>query len=151
MTKVYFFNLLGNSPTCLSSVQIKKILILAFGISPSKTVNLSTTKDSILTSESGCKNHESQYNGLLSLFQTGNGEQILRTSFQWVVLYFYGGEPNVKLIRDRTNGQFGKSSINILALGLLVNESIFIPLIWKDLGCPGNSNSKTRLALIWCD
>lgn len=148
MTKVYFFNLLGNSPTCLSSVQIKKILILAFGISQSKTVNLSTTNDSILTSESGCKNHESQYNWLLSLFQTGNGEQILRTSFQWVVLYFYGGEPNVKLIMDRTNWQFGKSSINILAIGLLVNESIFIPLIWKDLGCQGNSNSKTRLALM---
>jgi Transposase DDE domain len=148
MTKVYFFNLLCNSATPLSEVQIKKILILAFGISQSKTVNLNTTNDTILISESGCKNSESQYNWLLSLFQTGNYEQIVRASFQLVVLYFYGGEPNVKLIMDRTNWTFGKSEVNILAIGLLVDGSIFIPLIWKDLGCKGNSNAKTRLALI---
>jgi Transposase DDE domain len=148
VTKVYFFNLLCNSATALSEVQIKKILILAFGISQSKTVNLNTTNDTILISESGCKNSKSQYNWLLSLFQTGNYEQIVRASFQIVVLYFYGGEPNVKLIMDRTNWKLGKNEVNILAIGLLIDNNIFIPLVWKDLGCKGNSNTNTRLELI---
>jgi hypothetical protein len=148
MAKLQFFNLFGNSGTYLSAEQIKRILILAFGISQSKSVNISYVNDVILLSESGCKNEDSQYNWLLKLFQTGNYDNIIRNSFHLLVVYFYGGQSHVKLVIDRTNWDLGTEKINILTIGLLTDNQIFIPLIWEDLGHRGNSHSFIRIALI---
>ena len=148
MTKLHFFKLFGNTGTYLSPKQIDRLLLLAFGISQSKSVNMSYVNDAILLSESGCKNESSQYKHLLKVFQTGDYENIVRNSFQLVVIYFYGGQEHVKLVVDRTNWELGSSKINILTIGLLIENDIFIPLIWKDLGHKGNSDSQQRIDLI---
>jgi hypothetical protein len=148
MTKLHFFKLFGNTGAYLSSKQIDRLLLLAFGISQSKSVNMAYINDAILLSESSCKNEASQYKHLLKIFQTGNYENIIRNSFQLVVIYFYGGQEKVKLVIDRTNWELGVSKINILTIGLLTENDIFIPLIWKDLGHKGNSDSQQRIDLI---
>ena len=148
MTKLHFFNLFGNTGAYLSSKQIDRLLLLAFGISQSKSVNMAYINDAILLTESGCKNDASQYKHLLKVFQTGDFENIIRNSFQLVVIYFYGGQEHVKLVVDRTNWELGTSKINILTIGLVTENDIFIPLIWKDLAHKGNSDSQQRIDLI---
>lgn len=148
MAKLHFFNFLGSSGAYLSVRQIEHLLILAFGISQSKSVNISVVNDHILQSESGCKNDNSQYAWLLKFFQTGNYESLIRHSFQLIVLYFYSGQPHVQLVIDRTNWDFGTERINILTIGLLTENQLFIPLVWEDLHYKGNSHSQMRLSLI---
>jgi hypothetical protein len=148
MTKLHFIKLVANRGLYLSEKEIARIAILAFGISQSKSVNISKVNDRILGIESGCSSKESQYKNLLKPFQTGNYENLIKTSFQLIVLYFYGGEANVRLVLDRTNWDLGSEKINILTVGLLTKEDIFIPLVWKDLGYKGNSDSQIRIDLI---
>jgi Transposase DDE domain len=148
MAKLHFFNFLGSTGCYLSSVQAERLILLAFGISQSKSVNMSLVNDQILQDESGCKNEDSQYNWLLKTFQTGNYDPLIRHSFQLVVLYFYSGQPEVQLVIDRTNWDFGAERINVLTIGLLTDNQLFIPLVWEDLHYKGNSHSKIRLALI---
>jgi len=56
------------------------------------------------------------------------------------------GKPWV-LAMDRTNWQFGKTSINILMISLIWN-GMGIPLIWTLLPSAGNSNTKARTELL---
>jgi len=94
------------------------------------------------------KTEDSQYNWLLKLFQTGNYENIIRSCFNLLVIYFYSGQANVRLIMDRTNWKFGEKNKNILTIGLLLEDNAtFIPLIWKDLAHKGNSSQEIRLEL----
>jgi Transposase DDE domain len=148
MAKLQLFNLLGSINDYLSTDQIKKILIIAFGISQSRSVNMNEVNAKILTTESGCKNETSQYVWLLKLFQTGNYEQIIKNCFYIIVVYFYGGQEQVQLVIDRTNWDLGSQKINLLTIGLLTKDNIFIPLVWSDLGYKGNSDSRLRLELI---
>ena len=123
MTKLHFIKLVANRGLYLSEKEIERIAILAFGISQSKSVNISKVNDRILEIESGCKSKESQYKCLLKPFQTGNYENLIKTSFQLIVLYFYGGESSVRLVMDRTNWDLGSEKINILTVGSSLFES----------------------------
>ncbi len=148
MTKLHFFSFLCSGGGYLSTRDIERLLILAFGISQSKSVNISAVNDHILQSESGCKSEGSQYVWLLKPFQTGNFDASVRYCFQLVVLYFFSGQPHIQLVIDRTNWDFGTERINILTIGLLTENQLFIPLIWEDLHYKGNSHSTIRLTLI---
>jgi Transposase DDE domain len=148
MTKVHFIELFSGICINISEDQLKRLLLISFGISQSKTVNISRVNDEILLEESGSKTLGSQYNYLLKAFQTGNYEGFIRSCFQFLVIHFYGGESGVKLLIDRTNWELGGQKINILVIGLLTKEGILIPLIWEDLGYKGNSDSDTRIRLI---
>ena len=156
MTKIYFFGIFKGSSQFLSEEELKRLLLVSFGISQSKTVNISRVNDEIQPIESGSKNLNSQYNYLLKLFQSGDYERLIKTCFQFLVVHFYGGESGVKLLIDRTNWSLGKQEVNILVVGLLTKEGILIPLIWEDLGHKGNSDGEMRLKLIdrlldwWC-
>ena len=48
---------------------------------------------------------------------------------------------------DRTNWKFGKTNINILAIGIFYNN-IAVPVIWTILPKEGNSNTKERIELV---
>jgi Transposase DDE domain len=54
----------------------------------------------------------------------------------------------VPLVIDRTNWEIGKKKINILALGFLLPNKVFIPIIWELLDKKGNSNEEERIALL---
>ena len=148
MTKVAFFSIIKGVGNFISNKQLEQLVILTYGIIQSKTVNISIVNDNIPLSETGCKNLDSQYKYLLKPFQRGDYEGLIKTCFRLLVIHFYGGEGEIKLILDRTNWQLGSQNINILAIGLLDKTGIFIPLVWDDLGYKGNSDSQTRINLI---
>ena len=148
MTKVHFYKLISNIGSFINSQELERLSLLVFGILQSRTVNISIVNDHISLEETGCKNIESQYKFLLKPFQTGDYEGFIKTCFRILVIHFYGGEERIKLILDRTNWQLGKEHINILAIGLLDKNGLFIPLVWDDLGYKGNSDSATRIKLI---
>jgi len=63
-----------------------------------------------------------------------------------VELLGLAGKPWV-LAMDRTNWDFGKTTINILMISVMWN-GVGIPLIWTLLPKAGNSNTKTRVCLL---
>ena len=65
-----------------------------------------------------------------------------------VVVYLLGlaGKPWV-LAMDRTNWDFGKTTINILMISVMWN-GMGVPLIWVLLPKAGNSNTRTRVCLL---
>ena len=69
-----------------------------------------------------------------------------------IVDLLFTNKDTVYLVMDRTNWKFGNRHINVLVLGFLFhNNSIFIPLVWVDLGEKrkrGNSNYQDRKNLI---
>lgn len=72
MTKLHFIRLIGDRGLYLSTKEIEKLALLAFGISQSKSVNISKDNDRILQIERECGSKESQYKSLLKPFQTGD-------------------------------------------------------------------------------
>lgn len=62
------------------------------------------------------------------------------------------GQCAAYLAIDRTNWQIGKKphkvNINILVIGLVLENGCFIPLVWDMLDKRGNSNQKERIDLI---
>ncbi len=51
------------------------------------------------------------------------------------------------LAMDRTNWEFGKTTINILMIAVIWND-VGVPLIWTLLPSAGNSNTKARTDLL---
>ncbi len=66
----------------------------------------------------------------------------------WVIIYLVGFEGTVYMAMDRTNWKIGKININVLFVGLLLPNGVFIPIIWKNLDKRGNSNQKERMDLM---
>ena len=56
MTKVHFIELFSGICINISEDQLKRLLLISFGISQSKTVNISRVNDEILLEESESKN-----------------------------------------------------------------------------------------------
>ncbi len=55
MTKSHFIEVFSKITFYVSEGELKRLLLLSFGISQSKTVNISLVNDKILLEESGCK------------------------------------------------------------------------------------------------
>ena len=49
---------------------------------------------------------------------------------------------------DRTDWEKRKNDINMLVLSVCMGDT-GIPILWKNLGCEGNSNTNERINLIW--
>ena len=118
---------------------------ISFSIFLSKTVCLYKTVDEAIKVIPS-KNIESCYQKLVNFFCTGLSDLYLCSIFK-VVIYLFGGKDKVYLSIDRTTWEIGRRRINLLVIGI-VHENICIPLIWKDLGRKGNSNTKQRLELL---
>jgi hypothetical protein len=148
VTKVYQFFQINNRYCYISASDFKRILLLSYGICQGKTVNISHINNEIPTSISGCKTEDAQYKWLIQAFQIGNILPILRQVFSLLIGAFYELQQVVHILIDRTNWEIGLRKVNILSIGLLHKESIFIPLLHEDLGYKGNSDGQTRLNLI---
>ncbi len=148
MAKIIEVIVFGKYLYFLKESELKRLLVLSFGILRAQTVNISLVNDQIPLEESGRLSRASQYNYLLKTFQTGNVEKTIRQVFNILVVLFYKGEAKVKLLIDRTNWEIGDRKVNILSIGLLYDEKIYIPLLGEDLGYKGNSDSETRINLV---
>jgi len=148
MTKILQVFGIGNQLYFLKEKELKRLLILSFGIWRARTVNMSLVNEAVALEESGRSSLDSQYNYLLKTFQTWNVEGCVRQIFNILVILFYSGEEEIKILIDRTNWDVGERRVNILSVGLLYRNQVFIPLIGEDLGYKGNSDSETRIKLI---
>ena len=70
MSKAYSY-LLNSHLVFLNAIQLKRLLLLCYGICQAKTVNISSIDKEIDSSMSGCK-ATAQYKWLMMAFQTGN-------------------------------------------------------------------------------
>lgn len=66
----------------------------------------------------------------------------------WLIIYLVGIHGNVCMAIDRSNWKIGKTNINILFIGLLLPNGLFIPVLWELLDKRGNSNEKERTAIL---
>lgn len=66
----------------------------------------------------------------------------------WLLINLIGFQGTVYMVMDRTNWKIGKININVLFVGLLLPNKIFIPIIWQNLDKRGNSSEKERMVLI---
>jgi hypothetical protein len=57
------------------------------------------------------------------------------------------GQKRFTVVVARTNGDFGKSALNFLVLGVVV-DGIGVPVVWAQLGQQGNRQTGERLALL---
>jgi hypothetical protein len=146
MSKVYSY-LLNSHLVFLNAIQLKRLLLLCYGICQAKTVNISSIDKEIDSSMSGCK-ATAQYKWLMMAFQTGNITPLMRQIFTWVLGLYYRGSGQVRILIDRTNWDIGQRRVNILSIGILHDDRVFIPLLHEDLGYKGNSDCATRLNLI---
>lgn len=89
---------------------------------------------------------------LIRLFKISDLDKIISGISLLIVDLLFTNKDTVYLVMDRTNWKFGNRHINVLVLGFLFhNNSIFIPLVWVDLGEKrkrGNSNYQDRKNLI---
>lgn len=151
-----------NSPT-LEFEQIKKffplhrrclvkvLLILINGIILSNSCNLNKIKKkgSILLGKA--VNPASFYTRLIRFFKMKGIEGFVLGLLQLVLsmaLPFMGDSSTIHCIAiDRTNWKLGKININILYIGLVLENGRFIPLYFKLLAKKGNSSQEERIDL----
>jgi Transposase DDE domain len=131
----------------ISYSDLERILLISYGICQAKTVNMSSVSSEISSTDSG-KKESGQYKWLLSAFQTGNTVPIFRQIFGLLVGMFSSGLHHEYILIDRTNWDIGLRRVNILSIGFLHRNSVYIPLLHEDLGYKGNSDGETRLNLI---
>lgn len=66
----------------------------------------------------------------------------------WLIIQLVGFQGCVFMVMDRSNWKIGKLNINVLFVGLLLPNGVFIPVIWEQLDKRGNSNEAERISLM---
>jgi hypothetical protein len=132
----------------IQSGSILKVFVFLHCILSSRTVCLYKCRDKIASTSQ----KEAKYSQLIRLFKIANLDKIIIGISLLIVDLLFSNQAAIYLVMDRTNWKFGNRHINVLVLGFLFhNNSIFIPLVWVDLGEKrkrGNSNYEDRKNLI---
>jgi hypothetical protein len=132
----------------IQSGNILKIFVFLHCILSSRTVCLYKCRDKI----AGNSKKEAKYSQLIRLFKISDLGKIISGVSLLIVNLLFTNKDTIYLVMDRTNWKFGNRHINVLVLGFLLhNNSIFIPLVWIDLGEKrkrGNSNYEDRKNLL---
>jgi Transposase DDE domain len=127
---------------------VKNMLLLLKTILESRTVNLNKCKSKVGASI-GQKdlNLSSVYTRFIRFFKMKKADAFCLsiTFFILGILHLSGV---VYLVIDRTNWEIGQKKINVLCLGLLLPNGVFIPILWETLPKKGNSNTKERISLL---
>jgi hypothetical protein len=134
--------------SAIQSGSILKIFVCLHSILSSRTVCLYKCRDKI----AGTSKKEAKYAQLVRLFKLPALDKVISGISLLVIDLLFPTHATIHLVMDRTNWKFGNRHINVLVLGFLFhNHSIFIPLVWVDLGDKrkrGNSNYEDRKNLI---
>jgi hypothetical protein len=124
-----------------------KIFIFLTAFIQSRTICLYKIRDKI----EGKIKKESKYQNLIRLFDCPYIEKIICAICLIIIHLLFEDKANIPLIMDRTNWKYGDRHINVLVLGILWNQSVFIPICWKEIGEDkkrGNSDYSDRKSLI---
>jgi len=88
----------------------------------------------------------SQYKRLLRFVRLSNADKFV-LSVSLLILALLPNSAPVYLVIDRSNWKLGQQNINVLYLGLMINQDCFIPILWQLLDKRGNSNQGERIDL----
>ncbi len=127
---------------------IKVMLLLIQCIIRCRTVNLNKckTEAGAVLGRKDLKLHNI-YTRFIRFFKIKNIDAFC-VGTTWLIIYLVGFHGAVYMVMDRTNWKIGKININVLFVGLLLPNGIFIPIIWKNLDKRGNSSQKERMDLM---
>ena len=128
----------------LNLARLKCLTLLLTSLLRQRTVNLTILATENLT---GAKN-ESCYRRFQNFFLNSN--LCLPSVSRLILQKIPKPTRGWTLSMDRTNWKYGKRHINILTLGVVVNE-VAIPIVWKVLPQTtkrGNSNTNHRITLL---
>jgi len=99
----------------------------------------------------GTATRNAKYKRLICLFKAASKPAFIRCICLILQCLLPKENGLTPLIMDRTNWKIGEKHVNVLAIGILIHNQIFIPICWIELGSKrkrGNSNYKDRKALI---
>lgn len=127
---------------------VKVFLLLLNCVIQSGTVNLNKcrVKAGIVTGEPDLK-LSSVYTRLIRFFNMGNRDAFC-FGITLLILSITQLSGTCYLVIDRTNWEIGGQSVNVLCLGLLLPNGIFIPIICENLNKKGNSCARERKDLL---
>lgn len=124
-----------------------KIFVFLLAFIQSRTLCVYKIRDKV---EANIKK-ESKYQLLLRLFEPTHAEILIRGISRLILSLLFEAQAKIPLIMDRSNWKYGQRHINVLFLGILWNQSVFIPLCWMEIGNSkkrGNSDLLDRKCLI---
>lgn len=87
------------------------------------------------------------YTRLIRFFKIKNGDAFCVGIIR-LIIHLVGFQGPVYMSLDRTNWKIGSKNINVLFIGLLLKNGIFIPVIWDLYNKRGNTSEQERCELI---
>jgi hypothetical protein len=127
---------------------VKVLILLLECLVQSGTVNLNKckTKVGIVTGQKGQK-LPSAYTRFIRFFKIKHRDAFC-LGITFLILSITHLSGTAYLVIDRTNWAIGQQKINVLCLGLLLPNGVFIPILWENLPKKGNSKTQERLNLL---
>ena len=122
---------------------VKILLLLVAAILEHRSCCLYRCAESI----PGKAQFESKYRRLARLVAY-KGHRLLQDGVAHLILCFALEADKVELVIDRTNWKLGRKPVNVLFVGVLIGEGIYIPLLWEALPKHGSSSQTERIALM---
>lgn len=127
---------------------VKVLILILECVIQSGTVNLNKckTKAGIVTGQKGQK-LPTVYTRFIRFFKMQHRDAFC-LGISLLILSITHLSGTAYLVIDRTNWAIGQQKINVLCLGLLLPNGIFIPILWENLAKKGNSKTSERLDLL---
>jgi hypothetical protein len=127
---------------------VKVLILILECLIQSGTVNLNKckTKAGIVTGQKGQK-LPTVYTRFIRFFKMQHRDAFC-LGITLLILSITHLSGTAYLVIDRTNWDIGQQRINVLCLGLLLPNGLFIPVLWENLAKKGNSNTQERLNLL---
>lgn len=122
---------------------VKNFILLVYAIIESRSCSLYKCAE-VLPGEAV---FDSNYKRLLRFVGMQRASQFC-LCVSHLIMAFFPNQDAFYVVIDRTNWKLGAHHINVLFVGVLLWERIYIPLLWEPLESCGNSNQKQRLALL---
>lgn len=130
---------------------VKTLVFLISCILHAQNCNLNKSKDSASAVLGKTVNVQSVYTRFIRFFKVKDKEVliicILRL-IQYLLSDLLSVQNEYVLSMDRTNWQLGTININILMIGIVLDNGRFIPIYFELLDKKGNSNQAERIELI---
>jgi len=130
-----------NGTFCWNKARITFFVQMLLALLVTRTVNL----NKIACAISSDAEQSSRYRRLQRFFAEFTIDFDIIAGFIFRLFFVLGGKRYLTI--DRTNWQWGKSSINILTLAIAF-KGIAIPIYWELIDTKGNSDTFQRIALI---
>ena len=127
---------------------VRKFLLLVQLVIMARTVCIYKLRSKVgLVTGKKKLNSDSVYTKLVRFFRIGNVDAFCVGVFR-LILQLLGDYTGAYVAIDRTNWKIGTVNVNVLAIGLVLPNRVFIPFLWKNLEKKGNSSTAERKELL---